>query len=54
MSFIVLCGDNMKTIEVRIMYNSYHCVGFGKLARLGHWMSSLGIDGIGEGVKRLL
>ena len=36
------------------MYDSYHFVGFEKLARLRHWMSSLGIEGIGEGVKRFL
>ncbi len=36
------------------MYDNYHFVGFEKLARLGHWMFSLGIQGIGEGVKRSL
>ena len=54
MSIIVVCGENIATIQARIMYNSYHLVGFGKVARLGHWMSSLGIHGIGEGVKRFL
>ena len=52
--FLVVFGGNLGTFRARIMYNSYHFVGFEKLARLRHWMPSLGIQGIGEGVKRFL
>lgn len=36
-------GESLGTPKARIMYNSYHSVGFADLARLGHWMFGLGI-----------
>ena len=37
--------------KARMMYHSYRFVGFDSLARLGHWMFGLGVQGISEGVK---
>ena len=49
--FGVVSGESLRTFQAKIMYHSYHFVGFDNLARLGHWMFGLGIQGISEGVK---
>ena len=34
--------ENLETLPASVMYDSYLFVGFENLARLGHWMFSLG------------
>ena len=49
--FGVVFGESPRAFQEEIMYHSYYFVEFDDLARLGHWMFGLGIQGICERVK---
>ena len=49
MMFLMVFREILGAFKARLMYHSYHFLGFNKLARLGHWMFGLGLLGSSEG-----